>query len=608
MLPALRKQLVPNIQAAFPVPNSNIDLCYSIRREYPELHSLMNKAMAAISPQEMQHILSRWISPNITENTINLSSDERIWLSKHSTIRYAVNPDWAPIQYINHDNQPNGISPDYLDHISALIGVHFEPVNLPNWTESLRQLESGQIDLLPAIAQTLERSQQFHFTAPYLSFPVAIFAPINAPFYGNLDALSNKRVAVIENHAIANWLQKDHSKITLLPFTDMQQALQALDARKIDAFVDSLVTTSYTLSREGLVQIRMAGTTPYEMSLGMAVRQDWPQLASILDRAIATISMRERDSIQSRWMQTSPSPHIDYTLLWQVIGGSVLVLVLILYWNWTLTREVQKRQRAEQVLIRSDALLRATQTEMQILIERSPIAMLVAEDLEERIVMINQRFSELIGYSIAEIPDMTHWWLLANTDSAYRAEMLAQWYIRIKNASCCGGSIEPMEVHVNCRDGQARTFQIHATTLGKRYLVVFVDLTEQRAAVIQLQQAQEKAEKANRAKSEFLATMSHEIRTPMNAVLGMLHLCLATALNNEQRDYLERAHAASKSLLMLLNDLLDFAKIEAGRLILEKNNFDLDTVVNQVVAVIGHSAEIKGLGYKLCEHRICHGC
>ncbi|MBV5308702.1 transporter substrate-binding domain-containing protein, partial [Chromatium okenii] len=123
MLPALRKQLIPNIQATFPIPNSDIDLCYSIRREYPELHSIINKAMAVISPQEMQDILSRWMSPNVTEQAINLNADERIWLTNHPVIRYAINPDWAPIQYSGRDGQPNGISPDYLEHITALLGI-----------------------------------------------------------------------------------------------------------------------------------------------------------------------------------------------------------------------------------------------------------------------------------------------------------------------------------------------------------------------------------------------------------------------------------------------------------------------------------------------------
>ncbi|MCB5162432.1 PAS domain-containing hybrid sensor histidine kinase/response regulator [Marinomonas algarum] len=112
------------------------------------------------------------------------------------------------------------------------------------------------------------------------------------------------------------------------------------------------------------------------------------------------------------------------------------------------------------------------------------------------------------------------------------------------------------------------------------------DITQERELESWLRKAKEEADAASAAKSSFLANMSHEIRTPMNAILGMLHLVNRTPLTPQQSDYISKAHISAQSLLGLINDVLDFSKVDAGKLELENAPFDVSSLLSELSTVL----------------------
>ena len=124
---------------------------------------------------------------------------------------------------------------------------------------------------------------------------------------------------------------------------------------------------------------------------------------------------------------------------------------------------------------------------------------------------------------------------------------------------------------------------------------IIEDISIEHALIEEMQHARTLAEKAARTKSDFVANMSHEIRTPMNAIIGMTHLALKTALDDKQRNYLEKIQNSSQHLLGIINDILDFSKIEAGKLEVEHIPFNLKKMLDNVAGLMIEKTALKGI-------------
>jgi PAS domain S-box-containing protein len=232
---------------------------------------------------------------------------------------------------------------------------------------------------------------------------------------------------------------------------------------------------------------------------------------------------------------------------------------------------------------------------------------IIATDLEGIITVFNRGAERMLGYNAAELvgsatPAVLH---LESEIEQRCVELAAQYQQRFEGfralvyRTVVEGSDTQEWTYVR-KDGSQLPVSLVITAMRDElgtltgYLGIAVDVTAQHALEAGLTEAKNLADAASAAKSYFLANMSHEIRTPMNAVLGMLQLIHNTPLNPRQQDYVAKAQSAAKSLLGILNDILDYSKIEAGKLQIDAHPFELEALMQDLAVVLAGN-ETSGL-------------
>ncbi len=248
------------------------------------------------------------------------------------------------------------------------------------------------------------------------------------------------------------------------------------------------------------------------------------------------------------------------------------------------TRDISKLKEAERKRIESESTFRK-------IIESSPDAIAIIEFATGRYIEGNHAFLQATGLGKEELLKAT-----VRQLGIWKDEKTLKDSLRTLREA---GVIRSQPIDIKHSSGRRSPYLFSAVLAdvgGKQCAVVIgQDVTDIREAENKLKAARQAALDADKAKSEFLSNMSHEIRTPMNAMLGMADLLARTPLSEDQRRFVELMRVNGDALLDLINDILDLAKIESGRLTIESASFDLEELIEKVGEAMAIRAHEKGL-------------
>ncbi len=553
-----------------------------------ETLKLVDEGLNAISIDELREIESRWIADpenryfEKTAGLVRLTGEERQWLQNHNILLGGADPEFPPYDFFDAEVGHSGVSSDYVRLMEERLGVDFQVVPGLAWADILDRAKERTLDVVYCISETPSRREYLNFSQPYANFPIVIITREDENFISGLDGLADLRVMVVAEYSTQESVEIDFPDLDLLTAATPEDALRAVSTGVADAFVGSLGVTSYLIQKEGLTNLKVAAPTPYTVELSFAVRKDWPELVSILNKGLASISKEQRDEIYRKWISVRFDTKTDIGELWRVglqVGG-VAAVILIIALAWTL--QVRRKERA----------IRESEEALKTVFNSVYDAVFI-HSVAGRVIDVNDKMLEIFQVSREEVAQY-------GTFRHYSARENSSEILDSLLPEVMEGKVHRLEWKARRpKDGHVFDAEIVLRKIEYKdepaILACVRDITEFKQAEAELKNAKQRAEAANQAKSLFLANMSHEIRTPMNAILGFSELLQRDIKDSKQKRFLESIASSGRTLLSLINDLLDLSKIEAGKLTLEPEPVKISALFQDIGQVFEIKTQEKGL-------------
>ncbi|WP_028584938.1 transporter substrate-binding domain-containing protein [Desulfogranum mediterraneum] len=290
---------------------------------------------------------------------VELDLAEQEWLREKKLVRVFIG-HWPPYMFAD---RKQGIIIEYLEYIfrQHQIEYTFITPDQLSWNEALADLShNSQVDLIPAMVNTEQRREQLIFTDDYLFSQWMIFTRKDAPFISSINDLEGKSVIVRQGVLVQQLLEEHYPQLKLLPRKpDKKLGIRTfpelLAAGSGDALVANLTVMSYLIQTYGYTNLKVAAPVPLgSQNQAMAVRKDWPQLASIINKTLKRMTPEEHAAFRNKWFPIRYEHGLQVKdIIWwglAVLATTSLLFITGFFYYQKLSRERERRTSAEAEL------------------------------------------------------------------------------------------------------------------------------------------------------------------------------------------------------------------------------------------------------------------
>lgn len=325
--------------------------------------------------------LARGQAPLAGESTqVALTPAERQWLAEHPVVRVGLLDKDGPFSFRDEKDRVVGLNVDLLEQIARRTGLRFEYVINSVWLEVFAGLRARRLDVAAGIGKTPEREQYLLYTEPFAYSPDGIVTRTDAPIYFDVSELRAHRVAIARTSTGAiREISRRAPDATIVECDNMYEAVRAVSRGEAYAALADAVVAAFAIKTDGLTNLRLGVAYNDRAEVHFAARSDWPELASILQKGLASILPAERNEIKSRWLTVDYETDRGWSRAFKIAAGvaGAAAIIFVLFWlhHRGLARELDRRRRIQSELEAAHAeVARVSQ-------EKSELLRMVAHDL-----------------------------------------------------------------------------------------------------------------------------------------------------------------------------------------------------------------------------------
>ncbi len=290
-----------------------------------------------------------------THQTFELSEDEKAWLSDNRVIYHVPDLAFAPYEYIDDYDMMKGLVADYLKLLEEILDINFEIINTASWTEALNFAKDNSNHTL-FMSKTEAREKNFVFTEPFIFAPNVMV--INDQNHKDIDKenMSQYTFGLIKNYAASEYFRLVYPDASYLEYDEINEALIALKAGKIDVFVGDLAQTSYYINLNKLDHLIVYESIEFDYKFRFAVNKDSEIFIGILDKALGSITLEEHANIKEKWFQAEYKDWLNRDRIKFIYIGSITILGIaaFMFIAIILLRRIVKTRTLELKLINEE--------------------------------------------------------------------------------------------------------------------------------------------------------------------------------------------------------------------------------------------------------------